>query len=288
MNNFNLFNTQHSKLKTNNSVSLLGCGWLGLPTAIKLHNEGFEVKVSTTSTSKLEVLISQKLTPFLINLNPEINDLEALTVFLEADTLIINIPPGKASSAEFHPTQIKNILPYIQQSKIEHVIYVSATSVYFENNQEVFEEEVINATQAANQKLAQAEDLIKSLKDKHITILRYGGLVGGSRNLLKFFQGKTDLAGGNIPVNLIHQNDAVNILSEVVTKQIWDKTYNVCARIHPTKKEFYTHLAEKFNAIAPTFLENDKSSFKIINADKITKALNYQFEFSNPLDFEYE
>lgn len=288
MNNLNLFNTQHSTFKTYNSVSLLGCGWLGLPTAIKLQNEGFEVKVSTTSTSKLEVLKAQELLPFLINLNPEINDLEALTHFLDTNTLIINIPPGKASSIDFHPTQIKSILPYIQASKIEHVIYVSATSVYFENNQEAYEEEVTQASQAANQKLALAEDLIKSIKNKHITILRYGGLIGGSRNLLKFFQGKTDVAGGNIPVNLIHQNDAVNILSEVVTKQIWDKTYNVCAPFHPTKKVFYTHLAEKFNSIAPTFLENDLSSFKIINADKITNALNYQFEFSNPLDFEYE
>src|SRR5258708_21268279 len=55
-----------------------------------------------------------------LNLNPEINDLEALTNFLDTDTLIINIPPGKASSIDFHPTQIKNILPYIQASKIEH------------------------------------------------------------------------------------------------------------------------------------------------------------------------
>ena len=38
------------------NVSVLGCGWLGKPLAVELLNNGFFVKGSTTSESKIEDL----------------------------------------------------------------------------------------------------------------------------------------------------------------------------------------------------------------------------------------
>ena len=37
-------------------ISILGCGWLGLPLAKALIENGFSVKGSTTSTDKLTAL----------------------------------------------------------------------------------------------------------------------------------------------------------------------------------------------------------------------------------------
>lgn len=273
------------KLDTSKTISFLGCGWLGLPSALKLLHQGYKVKVSTTTESKIDTFKEKGLKPFLINLSAF--DEKSLIDFLNTDTLIINIPPGKSSETNFHASQLNKIIPFLEQSTISHIIYVSATSVYHEQNQIAFESDVLDATQASNQKLGLAENLIKAIKNKHITILRYGGLVGGSRNLLKFFEGKINVNGGNVPVNLIHQNDAVNLLCDSVIEQLWDETYNVCCPIHPTKKEFYTNLANQFKAVAPQFIENDDSNYKIINSDKIIKKLDYKFEYENPLDFEY-
>jgi nucleoside-diphosphate-sugar epimerase len=270
------------------SIAILGAGWLGFPTAIQLQQKGYLVKVSTTTASKIAHFIQCKLQGYVLHLSPTVHDYHGLHDFLNADVLLINIPPGKNTAIESHADAIRSILPAIEASPIRHIIYVSATSVYHEHNQTVFETEVQHASEAANQKLALAEDLIKAIPNKHVTILRYGGLVGGTRNLLKFFEGKINVAGGHVPVNLIHQKDAVNILCETITQQRYDNTFNVCTPLHPTKKEFYTDLANRFHAIAPQFLRDDQTPFKIVNADKIIKALDYKFVFEDPLKFEYD
>lgn len=45
-------------------ISILGCGWLGLPLAKALIENGFSVKGSTTSTDKLTALENDGITPF--------------------------------------------------------------------------------------------------------------------------------------------------------------------------------------------------------------------------------
>ncbi|WP_396187155.1 hypothetical protein [Flavobacterium sp.] len=49
-------------------ISILGCGWLGLPLAKALLENGFAVKGSTTSQEKLSVLENSGIQPFIIAL----------------------------------------------------------------------------------------------------------------------------------------------------------------------------------------------------------------------------
>lgn len=58
----------------NNKISILGIGWLGFPLAKKLIEIGYDVKGSTTSESKIEVLKTNNIQPFQIELyEDEIN-----------------------------------------------------------------------------------------------------------------------------------------------------------------------------------------------------------------------
>src|SRR5690242_15715059 len=74
-------------------VSILGCGWLGLPLAEALVKSGKIVKGSTTSPAKLDMLAQKGITPYLVNLQPELLDDAILADFLDADCLVLNIPP---------------------------------------------------------------------------------------------------------------------------------------------------------------------------------------------------
>ena len=75
-------------------ISLIGCGWLGLPLACYLIDKGFNVKGSTTSKEKLDLLRTYNIEGFLIELN-ETEILGNYSEFLTgSETLIINIPPG--------------------------------------------------------------------------------------------------------------------------------------------------------------------------------------------------
>ena len=70
-------------------ISILGCGWLGLPLAKALLENGFLVKGSTTSVEKLSVLENSGIHPFLIALesNSVSGDIE--TFLKGSKTLII-------------------------------------------------------------------------------------------------------------------------------------------------------------------------------------------------------
>ena len=47
-------------------ISILGCGWLGLPLAKALVNNDYLVSGSTTSEEKIAVLEKAKIEPFLL------------------------------------------------------------------------------------------------------------------------------------------------------------------------------------------------------------------------------
>ena len=62
-------------------IAVIGCGWLGLPLAKKLVSKNFRVKGSTTSKQKISVLRNEKIEPFLIDLNKNLNE-DVLNLFL--------------------------------------------------------------------------------------------------------------------------------------------------------------------------------------------------------------
>ncbi len=49
-------------------ISILGCGWLGVPLAESLIKKGFSIKGSTTSEEKIEILTKKGIEAFLISI----------------------------------------------------------------------------------------------------------------------------------------------------------------------------------------------------------------------------
>ena len=57
------------------TISLLGCGKLGFPLALDLLNEGYNIKGSTTTTSKINKLKQSGIIPYLIKIEEFIEDM---------------------------------------------------------------------------------------------------------------------------------------------------------------------------------------------------------------------
>ena len=74
-------------------ISILGCGWLGLPLAKTLIEKGNSVKGSTTSIEKIIILKELEIEPYTISLSA--NEIKGnINSFLDqSEVLIINIPP---------------------------------------------------------------------------------------------------------------------------------------------------------------------------------------------------
>jgi nucleoside-diphosphate-sugar epimerase len=265
-------------------ISILGCGWLGLPLAVHLIGKGYAVKGTTTRPEKMDVLQEKDIEPFLIRLNPEINP-DYSPSFFDSGVLVVNIPPGRsrADVAAYHISQIRSLITAIRPSSICKVLFVSATSVYPDMNRAVREEEAGGAVRESGEALLQAEKIWQ--EDPHfiITIVRLAGLFGGDRNPGRFLSGKTLNNNGEAPVNLIHRDDCVSILSEIIIQERWGEIYNACADAHPSKKEFYTTAAQKLGIAPPVFTGKEKGSYKVINSDKLKKELGYRFKYPDPL-----
>jgi nucleoside-diphosphate-sugar epimerase len=272
---------------TDKSISIIGLGWLGLPLATKLLTEGFRVKGSTTSTEKAASLAHSGIDIYPLQLNPE--PIGNLITLLEADTLVINIPPkaGKLGN-DFHPEQINRLAEAIRQSPVKHIIYVSSTSIYPELNRVVVEDDVVESGQSAAPELVKAEQLIQNLApDCLVTILRCGGLLGYDRIPGKYVAGRT-VDTGAVSVNYLHRDDAVNILINLIQKPIRG-TFNAVSPEHPTREAIYRKNCADFGYQLPTFVAPaEPVPYKVISVEKLVQATNYQFLYPDPLAFFYE
>ena len=269
-------------------VSILGCGWLGFPLAKKLIDNGFEVKGSTTSENKLAVLKSNKIAPYLLELS-ETKISECISDFLyNSDILIIDIPPGlrkitEATSEKTFVNKIKNLIPFIEKSTIKKVLFISSTSVYAETAAipTVTEKTVLNPNTESGKQLVEVENLLRNNYNFQTTIIRFGGLIGEDRNIVKMLTGKTNVANPDAPINLIHQEDCIGIieaiLKQVQLDKVWNETFNAVAPIHPTRKKYYTEKAKQFHLTAPLFNENETNFGKIVSSEKLETILDYRF-----------
>ncbi len=109
------------------------------------------------------------------------------------------------------------------------------------------------------------------------TIVRFGGLIGYSRNPGKFFSKGGIVHNPDSNVNLIHRDDCIEIISQIVEKEVWGEVFNCCADTHPTKREFYTQAAKSIGFPVPKFEDSGFASFKIISNQKVKRILNYEF-----------
>lgn len=264
------------------TISVIGCGWLGLPLAKQLAGEGYRVNGSTTSEAKLETLKEAGIQPFLIDLrNPD--SLESLPQFLQSEILFINVPPGrKQTNHEPYLEQMKHLLHQASQSNVKKVIFISSTSVYASSNQEVTEDTPLQPETGSGTILKSTEELLRDDQNFQVTILRMAGLVGPDRHPGRFLAGKRELNNAEGSVNLIHLTDCIGIVKTILDKDIWDDTFNCCSDEHPTRKAFYTHAASEQGLPEPHFLESSETRYKTVMNAKVKEVLGYEFEYDSP------
>lgn len=271
-------------------ISILGCGWLGLPLAKSLLSKGYKVKGSTTSESKLDLLKNAGISPFQIQLE-EHQIIGNIEDFLkETNVLVIDIPPGlrretSTSKEMTFVNKIKNLIPFIEKSDVQKVVFVSSTSVYGDSFPivEITEETQPNPDTESGKQLVIAETLLQSNPNFKTMVIRFGGLLGDDRHPVKFLAGRTNVENPEAPVNMIHSEDCIGIIEKVLDfarddNWEWNQTFNAVAPQHPTRKAYYHKKAEIFNLPLPTFAEDSESKGKIISSEKVETILGYSFQ----------
>nr|WP_199002935.1 NAD-dependent epimerase/dehydratase family protein [Flavobacterium sp. ASV13] len=274
-------------------ISILGCGWLGFPLAKKLIEKGYSINGSTTSQNKLPALENSGINPFIVILS-EVEGMfesesvsESINSFLqESEILIIDIPPklrgdNGDSLRKLFVEKIENLIPFIEKSTVKKVLFVSSTSVYGDENGIVTEETPPNPETESGTQLLLAETVLQKNQNFETTILRFGGLIGEDRHPVKFLAGKENLENPDAPINLIHQNDCIEIIQEIISQSKWNEVFNAVAPFHPTREEYYTQKANDLNLILPRFSIEKSNIKKVISGEKIENFLNYTFHLKD-------
>lgn len=263
------------------TISILGCGWLGFPLAKSLLQKGFLVKGSTTTLEKMSVLQNAGINAFQIALSEEkiVGEMDAF--LSNSEILIIDIPPKlRVNSSEDFVQKIKNLIPFIEKSSVEKVIFVSSTSVYSDaiSIDLITEKTSPNPDKESGRQLLEAEKVLQNNSNFTTTVIRFGGLIGEDRHPIKFLAGKENLENPEAPINLIHQLDCIGIITEILEKNCFGETFNAVAPFHPTRKVYYSKKAMEHNLPIPKFDESKPSVWKIISSEKVSKVLGYEFQ----------
>lgn len=275
---------------TTTTISILGCGWLGRPLGAHLAAPGYRVNGSTTTPAKQAALRRDGIAPFVIRLNPTLDASEA-SDFFDADVLFLNIPPprGHDDLRAFHLSQIRSVRDAAVEAGIGWVIFASSTGVYPQVDGVVTEDDapahpadVDAPMRETGRVLLAAERLLQDTAAFDTTILRFAGLYGDDRQPGRFLAGRTNAARPAAPVNLIHRDDCVGIVTCVIEQEARNAVYNACGDAHPTRRTLYIHEAKRLGLDPPTFT-GDGGTNKTVSNARLKAQLGYTFQHPSPL-----
>ncbi len=260
-------------MKTNNlSVTIIGCGWLGMPLAQLLIEQKNTVFGSVRNSERIEELRLVGIEPFIIDLE---KSTEIPTEIAKStSTLIITLPPIDRKNPARYARILEDLLR--QFSDDTHVVFTSSTGIYPEETGN-FEESFQFSSEQESTVLHRAEDAIRGSGKAH-TIFRLGGLIGPKRHPIRFLQGRRRLKNPKGSINFVHQGDCLRAIMQAIDDRQLIGTFNLVFPSHPSRETYYDDAAKHYGFQAPEFEANEKID-RIISSEKVQADFNFQFEF---------
>ena len=266
----------------NKTIAIAGLGWLGQPLAYRLSSLGYTIKGSVTTIEKATLLQQNGFEAYPLEISEKGIEGEIKALLKNVHCLAIMIPPGlRKNTGADYVLKMVHLLEAIKQASVSKIILVSSTSVYDDSQGNVTEKDEPKPETISGKQLRQVEELFFNSEELETTIVRFGGLIGGSRQPAKYLAGRKDLADGNAPVNLIHRDDCINILVEILKQDAFGKVFNAVNPKHPTKADYYIRKTKDLGLEPPTFAEGDSDEiFKQVDSENLKSILNYTFKTS--------
>lgn len=244
-------------------ITIIGCGWLGLPLCAELSALGHKIITTTTDPRKNENL-NQDFVSLLFDVTKE----KADPKLFESDILIYTIPPlGKKEVEFFFETVDRN----------KKIIFISSTSVYGKNQGIVTEDSPFDPASQNALVLRESEQFLKK-HFKNLTIIRPGGLYDDKRHPVYFLAGKTGITTGEEFLHLVHRNDCVFAIKKIIELNLFGEDFNLISDLRILKKDYYIKMANKLGLAAIGFVSNPQINPTNISNKKSKEVLliNYK------------
>ncbi|PWC18722.1 NAD(P)-dependent oxidoreductase [Brenneria roseae subsp. roseae] len=267
-------------------VAIIGLGWLGMPLALALNGQGYQVVGSKTTIDGVEAARLSGIECYPLLLTPELKcDANELSALLQVDVLIITLPVSRtAQGGESYAQAVQQLVNTARVFHVPRIIFTSSTSVYGSTAGTVKENSPLNPVTTAGKVLVALEQWLQHLPDTSVDILRLAGLVGGERHPGRFLAGKTGLRDGSQGVNLVHQEDVMSAIQLLLKRPHGGHLYNLCALEHPAKRDYYPDQARKLNLPPPQFVADDNNApGRLVDGQRICHELGFEYQYPDPM-----
>ncbi len=238
----------------------MGSGWLSQPLYQQLASTGHQATLSTTTEDKRNQLQQAGFDAITHRIGDPVD-----THMTNADVVVM------ANTCKDVTAYEKMISNWPVEAN-QQIIYTSTTGVYLDNGDTHDESSQALNTDHPTHQIEQV------LQPRQATVVRLAGLVGPGRHPGRFFRKTGTIRNPQNPVNLIHLDDAIGLIGQLIEHPHPGKIFNGCADNHPSKGDYYSHMAELndgsiLNTSAPT-----DTAGKIISNQASQSQLGYQYQ----------
>ncbi|KXF82202.1 NAD-dependent epimerase/dehydratase family protein [Enterovibrio coralii] len=265
------------------TVSVCGCGWLGLPLAKHLVAKDYTVVGTKRSSLDAKALEQHGIQGVAFTLTERTSWTNTTELF-GADALVVNIPPGRRTiEKDVFVANMKALIDAVKAGGTGQLILISTTSVYGELKGTITETTTPSPTTESGKAHVEIENYVFERFGDRGAVLRLSGLVGEDRHPARYLAGRSDIANGNDPVNLVHRDDCIAAICALIEKGVGGRAYHLCTAEHPTREAFYQWAAKSMGLVEPSFTPSDGSG-KRIDATETLASLGLTPKYRSPYD----
>jgi hypothetical protein len=88
--------------------------------------------------------------------------------------------------------------------------------------------------------------------------------------------GKYDISNPDAPINLIHLDDCIGMISAIIENEYWGKIVNGVTPFHPARREYYSKKAAELQLPALQFSTGSSIGKKVVS-QVLGSSLKYRF-----------
>ena len=244
-------------------ITVVGCGWLGLPLCEALSAVGHEITTTTTTRPK-QLSLSKKFNIRLFDVTKDIPDQNLLA----SEIIIYTVPPIGHQEVEsfFHIV-----------NPDQKIIFISSTSVYGKSDGLIDENSEQNP-QSKNGKILKQSEVYLRNHFQNLTIIRPGGLYSEDRHPIYSLQGKTGLTTGDELLHLVHRDDVIEAIKKIIENQLWAEDFNLVNDLRVKKEVYYTEKAKTLELELPQYISSENENPTNITNNKSKKYLSLLYK----------
>ena len=272
-------------------ITILGCGYLGRALAECSMKIGWEVTSFTRNPETAECLSQIGVQKVVVG---NLQDSDWHTNLDPEQDYVVNCVGASAPSPEGYRLSyvqgLRSIKKWLKDDRKTKVIFTSSTSVYPQTDGELVDESSTNdGVSERGEILLEAERVCLELnaEQRRSFVLRLAGLYGPGRHLLidKVKRGEQLTGSGNRILNLIHRDDAVQAIIEILKHEdpITPGVFNVSDNEWVTRNEIVEWIAKHLKLPSPGFqnLRPDSSPNRKVSSERIRKETGWSPVYSS-------